>query len=178
MALTASRELDHFVDQQLRTFKVAASKTIHKGAFLGLDSNGYVQPLVAGNSCAGIAYEAMDNSGGSNGDKSVRSYTIGDFLHALAGVAQSKIGDAVFASDDGTLTLTAAGNSFVGKCVDIPASGEIILRLQTLAKTSPVYAVTNGTPDRAYDADTVAVAELADVVGTLIGDLQAKQVIG
>lgn len=34
------------------------------------------------------------------------------------------------------------------------------------------YTVTNGTTDRAYDADTVAVAELADIVATLIADLK------
>ena len=32
--------------------------------------------------------------------------------------------------------------------------------------------------DRSFDADTVAVAELADVVGTLIADLQAVGLIG
>jgi hypothetical protein len=40
------------------------------------------------------------------------------------------------------------------------------------------YTPTNVTPDRAFDADTVAVAELADVVGTLIADLQAAGQIG
>lgn len=35
------------------------------------------------------------------------------------------------------------------------------------------YTPTNVTTDRAFDADTVAVAELADVVGTLIADLQS-----
>lgn len=39
------------------------------------------------------------------------------------------------------------------------------------------YTPTNVTPDRAYDADTVLVAELADVVGTLIADLQAAGLI-
>lgn len=39
------------------------------------------------------------------------------------------------------------------------------------------YTPTNVTPDRSYDADTVAVAELADVVGTLITDLQTARVI-
>lgn len=29
-ALTASREVDHFVDQELRSFKVAAAKKIFK----------------------------------------------------------------------------------------------------------------------------------------------------
>lgn len=34
------------------------------------------------------------------------------------------------------------------------------------------YTPSNVTPDRSFDADTVLVAELADVVGTLIADLQ------
>ncbi len=42
----------------------------------------------------------------------------------------------------------------------------------------PVYTITNVTPDRAYDADTVLIPELADVVGTLISDLQNKNIIG
>lgn len=40
-----------------------------------------------------------------------------------------------------------------------------------------VYSVANLTVDRTYDADTVAVAELADVVGTLIKDLQDAGVL-
>jgi hypothetical protein len=40
------------------------------------------------------------------------------------------------------------------------------------AHVYPTYAATNVTTDRSFDADTVAVAELADVVGTLISDLR------
>jgi len=43
--------------------------------------------------------------------------------------------------------------------------------------TSQTYTETNVTTDRAFDADTVAIAELADVVGTLIGDLRAKGIV-
>jgi hypothetical protein len=39
------------------------------------------------------------------------------------------------------------------------------------------YTPTNVTTDRSFDADTVAIAELADVVGTLIADLQAYGLI-
>jgi hypothetical protein len=39
------------------------------------------------------------------------------------------------------------------------------------------YTPTNVSTDRAYDADTVAVAELADVVGTLIADLKLSGVL-
>lgn len=43
---------------------------------------------------------------------------------------------------------------------------------------APTYAASNVTTDRAYDADTVLVAELADIVGTLIADLRAKGIVG
>lgn len=39
------------------------------------------------------------------------------------------------------------------------------------------YLESNVTTDRTFDADTVAVAELADIVGTLIKDLRAAGVI-
>lgn len=40
------------------------------------------------------------------------------------------------------------------------------------------YTVTNGVADRTYDADTVVVAELADIVYTIITDLQTVQILG
>ncbi len=131
MALTANREVDHYVDQELRSLQVAASKHIYKGALVGLSSGGYAQPLVAGDLCVGIAYEDMDNSSGSAGDKSVRLYTLGDFGHALSGASVADIGSAVYASADDTLTLTATANSYVGTVIDVPTGGEIILRLDT-----------------------------------------------
>lgn len=39
--------------------------------------------------------------------------------------------------------------------------------------TQQTYTITNDSTDRAFDANTVAVDELADVVATLIKDLQA-----
>ena len=136
MALTANRDLDHYIDQELRTFKVAGSTHIYKGALIGLNTSGYARPLVAGDPFVGIAYEEIDNSSGANGDLSVRVYTLGDFGHALAGASQAQVGDAVYASADDTLTFTAAGNSYVGVAVDVPSSGNIVLRLDVL-RTAP-----------------------------------------
>lgn len=45
-------------------------------------------------------------------------------------------------------------------------------------RVNVTYTPTNVTTDRSFDADTVAVAELADVVGTLIADLQRLKIIG
>lgn len=38
-----------------------------------------------------------------------------------------------------------------------------------------VYAVTNALEQRAFDADTVTLAELADVVGTFLEDLRNEE---
>lgn len=43
---------------------------------------------------------------------------------------------------------------------------------------SPSYTITNVTTDRAYDADATSVDEIADVLGTLIADLQLTGIIG
>jgi hypothetical protein len=131
MALSASRELDRYVDQELRTFKVAASTTIYKGSLVSVQADGYAAPLTAAELFVGVAYEEIDNSAGADGDKSVRVYTVGDFNHALSGAAIANVGDEVYASDDGTLTFTSTSNTYVGVCIDVPSSGNIILRLDT-----------------------------------------------
>jgi hypothetical protein len=43
---------------------------------------------------------------------------------------------------------------------------------------SSAYTPTNVSTDRSFNADTVAIAELADVVGTLIADLQTANILG
>lgn len=57
-------------------------------------------------------------------------------------------------------------------------SAWVLVDIVDLSAPSSAYTPTNVSADRAFDADTVAVAELADVVGTLIADLQAKGVLG
>jgi Pectate lyase superfamily protein len=44
-------------------------------------------------------------------------------------------------------------------------------------ESANAYTATNVTTDRTFDADTVAVAELADIVGTLIADLKASGIL-
>jgi len=129
MALTANREVDRYVDQELRSWPVAASEHIYKGAFVGL-SSGYARALQAGDPFIGITYEEIDNSSGSNGDESVRTFTQGDFEHALSGAAVANNRVAIYASDDETLTTTSTDNSLVGYQMGVPASNKIVLRLQ------------------------------------------------
>jgi len=50
--------------------------------------------------------------------------------------------------------------------------------LDSLNTPAPnAYTPTNVTLDRSYDADVTTLAEVADVLGTLITDLQAKGIL-
>ncbi len=48
----------------------------------------------------------------------------------------------------------------------------------TPVSQSPPYTVTNLTTDRSYDADATSLAEIADVLGTLLSDLVKLGVVG
>ena len=131
MALTKNREVDHYVDQELRSYQVAAGEHVYKGAFVGLAASGYAEPLVAGRPFVGIAYEEADNANGQDGDATVRVFTLGDFGLTLPGAGVGSTGQAVFASDDATLTFETDGTSFVGYVQDVIAPNEIVLRLES-----------------------------------------------
>lgn len=130
MALTANREVNRFVDQELRTLPVKAGALVYKGALVGL-SGGYARGLVAGDAFAGIAYESADNSAGQDGDRLLKVFTQGDFEHGLVSADREHNGAAVFASDDATLTYVSTDNSLVGRQVDTCGADKIVLRLRT-----------------------------------------------
>lgn len=57
------------------------------------------------------------------------------------------------------------------------SGGAWVEQVANATTQTPIYAETNVTPDRAFNADTVTVAELADVVGTLIADLRVRGIV-
>lgn len=137
MTLTANREVDHYVDQELRSYPLGEGEHVFKGAFVGLRSDGCVRPLAAGDRCVGLAYEEGDNTSGVAGDFNIRVFTLGDFGFSLMGAAPADIGRPVYAADDETPGFEPGGRSFVGYVQDCPAPGEIVLRLAT---TGPLGA--------------------------------------
>ncbi len=156
MALSANREVDHYIDQELRSFELAAAAHVYKGALVGLGSDGYARGLAAGDPFVGIAYEEMDNTSGSDGDASVRVYTLGDFGHALAGATIADVGRPVFASADDTLTFSGDGNSYVGIVEDFITTGEVMVRLDPSG--TRVKTITHSVEDLAAGADIAARA--------------------
>ena len=163
MALTKNREVDHYVDQELRTLGVGAAKNIFKGALVGQSSAGYAQPLVAGDPFVGIAYEQTDNTAGASGAQSVRIFTVGDFGFALAGATVAHIGRPVFASADDTLTFTGAGNSYLGTVQEVPASGEIVLRIDP--QRMRIKTLVHAVEDLSAGADIAAMEQMSAIDG-------------
>jgi hypothetical protein len=76
--------------------------------------------------------------------------------------------------------LTVVGNDFSDNLTgptSLVGTNVVLGNMPLSANGGGTYTATNVTPDRAFDADTVLVAELADVVGTLIADLRAKGIV-
>jgi len=93
-------------------------------------------------------------------------------------------GGIEFLTDDfyATITTGAARKAFILDNGSRLTSGKIPIattngRLIDLTASS-AYTPTNVTTDRSYDANATTTDELADVLGTLIADLQAKGILG
>lgn len=132
MALTANRELNRYVDQELRSFGVGANEHIYKGSLVGIDrSSGFVRAFTQGDAFAGIAYEEIDNSAGQDGELSIRLYTQGDFIITVTGAQQNLIGMPVYPNNDDSMTLVpAAGLTAAGNLVTVVGSNLGIVRIR------------------------------------------------
>jgi len=97
-------------------YPIIADDIIFEGAAVGENASGYARPLVAADPFLGFAYANCDNTGGSAGDLNVTVKTRGKVVVPVVGAAAITANDrpAVYASDDNTFTLTAAGNSLIG----------------------------------------------------------------
>ncbi len=144
MALTANRELNRYVDQELRSFPVAAATHIWKGALVGIDrATGHVRGLAAGDTFAGIAYEEMDNTNGDGAAKNIRLYTQGDFVLTVNGATAVWTGASVYAlSDEVTGLLTTGGASYCGVLLAAVGTNLGIVRIQPLAASQIEHAVS------------------------------------
>lgn len=99
----------------LDDYPMIAADIIYEGAAVGENGSGYSRPLVAADPFQGFALETADNAAGSAGDRYVRVRTRGTVKLAISAIAiTANDRPAVYASDDDTFTLTAAGNSLIG----------------------------------------------------------------
>jgi hypothetical protein len=160
MALSENRELVFYTSQELIDLPVDDNVTIYKGALVGRNrATGLARGLVAGDDFLGIAYQESDNTGAGHaaGAVNVRLHQNVDIVHAITGVVAGDIGREVYASDDGTLTLTPTGNSRVGRVVAVEAANLARVRCR------PVVGLEGGL-------DNAPVVTLADANATLTLD--------
>ncbi len=182
-ALAASRLVDTKVIDAIQAAtvirkSVVASDMIAQGAFVTYDAAGDITPasVGAGKNVLGIALATAGHASGSAGDNNAAILVGAIIEHALT-ATKANIGDAVFVSDDQTVTLTAAQNPFLGHIIGIAGTNLVLIQMASSVTLPAVYTVTNHTADRTLDADSTTDGELADVIGTLILDLTAAGII-
>lgn len=100
----------------LQDLPMIAADIIYEGAAVGDNGSGLARPLAAADPFLGFAERIADNSAGAASAKNVRVRTRGSVVVAVTGAASAAdVGEAVYASDDDTFTLTSSGNSAIGK---------------------------------------------------------------
>lgn len=109
----------------------AASAKVYEGSMVG-SSSGYGRALVAADVFFGHSLRQVDNSSGSAGDKNIRLRKGKYRLKVTITAAITNIAAAVYASDDGTYTLTSTSNSLVGKLVRWISSTESIVEFDPI----------------------------------------------
>lgn len=116
MATLAQDKPRAFGVGEFNELPVIASDIIFEGAAVGDNGAGLARPLVAADPFLGFAKERCDNSAGAASARNVKLFERGKIELDVVGVASADdVGEAVYASDDDTFTLTSAGNSAIGK---------------------------------------------------------------
>lgn len=115
MALTAGTLLIFDVGPagNLNAQPVKAAAQIWRGSAVGIiAANGYARALVAADTFAG--FSEQDVLGTTDGALTVPVVATGRVQLTVSGVLITSTGSNVYASDDGTFTMTSSGNSLVG----------------------------------------------------------------
>jgi hypothetical protein len=125
----------------INSVPVKASVKIYEGSAVGMTS-GYARALAAGDDFAGFAERQADNSAVAvDGNIRCRVITKGLIRVTLASIAVTDIGKQVYASDDGTFTLTQGSNSFIGTVYRYVTTDTCIVAFTAVgAADSPIAA--------------------------------------
>jgi hypothetical protein len=126
--LTADRE-DLRQDGILVQYPVSNVK-LFKGSIVAVNTSGYAVKGVdtASFFLAGVAYEQVDNSAGSAGDKKIRVWRKGIFEFNFSGTAsQADVGKSVYMVDDNTVALaaTTTNDVLVGRITEFVTASKV-----------------------------------------------------
>lgn len=128
-ALTAPRNTPQSLGG-VRSIPLAAAAKVFAGGMVQVAASTFGVPASAtvANVTVGRAEQSVDNTGGANGDKSVKvKVGIFRFANSAAGdlVTRAHIGKPVYVVDDQTVAATdnAGARPVAGNCFDVDAQG-------------------------------------------------------
>lgn len=118
-ASSADRNTKKLGTGGLGSFPVYQDTTIYAGTLVCINSSGYAIPAAntAGNKLVGVAREQVVNTAaagyGTSGDLNVEVERMGCFEFVSSGLTIANVGDAVYITDDQTVS-TSAANVYAG----------------------------------------------------------------
>ena len=131
MALSADtrRNYEFNIDPVMNDIPVYQAVTIYEGAAVGeVSGGGYCRGLVAADVFLGFARRKADNASGASGAINARVQQRGVVELTVTGVTGvTDLGTAVYASADGTFTLTASGSTAIGKIIRYISSTTVMV---------------------------------------------------
>ncbi len=134
MALSAAAPRIYEVDSIYDQLPVKASAVIYQGACIGM-TGGYATPMTSTYLFAGFAMESVTGTAADGGvNVTVRKRGVIK-LSSVGTAAVTDWGVGVYATADGSFTLTASSNPLVGKIVRWIATGVVMVAFNT-AKTT------------------------------------------
>jgi hypothetical protein len=114
-----------------------AADIIYEGAAVGDNGSGLARPLVAADPFLGFAMRKADNSAGAASALRVMVKEVGLIEVAVVGASSAAdVGEAVYASDDDTFTLTSTSNSAVGKVARWVSGTTCLVYFESVARRS------------------------------------------
>jgi len=141
-------------------YPVLASATIYEGSAVGL-SSGYARALTAGDIFLGFACGKVVETTAVNGGAVVRVFKAGIVDLTIASVAVTDVGKYVYASDDGTFTLTQGANTYIGRVEKYVAANTASVTFEGVPQGSPSNKIY-GT--LTFPVTLASVAATGDVV--------------
>lgn len=107
---------------------VKAAARIFEGAAVGVEAaTGFARPIATTDAFGGFAESEANNTGGVNGAINARVRTQGLVELDVTGVVITSYGAKVYAVDDGSFTLTASTNVYIGRVHRYIANGRAVV---------------------------------------------------
>lgn len=110
---------------ELASLPVKGTSEIFVGAAVGV-TGGYARQLVAGDTFGGFSEDHVNNTG-ADGAQNIPLRQTGRAVLPITGAAVTDFGRDVYASDSGTFTYTATGNTLIGKVIRFISSTQILV---------------------------------------------------